>query len=155
MNDTFFAETHTIDPELKDSEWAARIIYEHYYYGGAEGLLEGKNPQEIGSYVAGKQSVTKFKRMFRRAGQKQPEDGCTTPMPGKSLAGIDWEPLALLTQSFNSAFALVQKMLIYVKCIAIDPLAREKKGKDYDYLSNCVYLEASLATFSQKLQAHH
>ncbi len=153
MEETFFAASHTIDPEEKDSVWAARIMYEHYYFGQAKSLLDGKNPQEIREYVAGKQSVTKFKRMFRRAAAKQQDGSDGNSSVGKDLAGIDWEPLALLTQPFNAALAVLQKMPVYVKATAIDPLAREKKGMDYQFLRNRPHLDANLAQFSQMMGA--
>jgi len=152
MTDTFYAAQHTIDPDTKDCEWAAKIMYEHYYFGQAKSLLDGKNPQDIRDYVAGKQDVSKFRKMFRKAAAKaqdKEDGGGSTPM--KDLAGIDWQPLALLAQPFNSALAVLQKMPIYVKCTAIDALASEKKGLDYTYLRNRPHFDASIANLAQMM----
>jgi hypothetical protein len=145
---------HLIDPELKDNAWAATEIMNNYYYGGAESLLDGKDPETIRLYATGNQPVSKYKRMFRKLAKTgssvaatdgnpvMPTGGAGIPL--KDMSGIDWQPLALMNQPLNSGIAIVTKMPIYVKCTAIDPLAKSKKEQDLDFIRNRPFLDAHL-----------
>jgi hypothetical protein len=157
-NVPFFSATHLIAPGEKDAAWAAQVMYEKYFFGGATSLMEGKKPDEIRKYVAGEQSVDKFKKMFRKAAAGNVVNAPGTAGTGRGgplqdMAGIDWQPLALLTQPFNAAISIIQKMPLYVKCTAIDPLAKDKKMSDAEFLRNRQHLDASLAQFSALLGA--
>ena len=160
LDTTFFSASHMISPKEKDAAWAARIMYEKYYFGGARSLMDGKKPQEVKDYVAGNQSVDKFKKMFRKASASSNGGNPVGAIPIgqtsnllKDMVGIDWQPLALLTQPFNAAISIIQKMPIYVRCTAIDALAKDKKMSDAEFLRNRKYLDASIAQYSQMLQA--
>jgi len=159
MNESIIRFNHFIDPKQKDSAWAAEMMFNYYHFGNAENLLAKKDAQMIASYAAGEQDMRKFKRMFKRLSKeiakkekfaRESYSGMVMPEP-QDITGIDWEPLGFLTQPFNSALSVLQKQPLYVKCTAVDALAREKKEKDYNFYKNRPYHDSALNDYSQKL----
>jgi hypothetical protein len=157
MINMLYSSNHLIDPEEKDNAWAAAVFNELYYYGGAECLLEGKDPVEIRKYAAGAQDVSKYKKMFRRVSKSTSEQQPDQPIPGtrlpglKDLSGIEWQPIGFLPQPLNSARAIIEKTPIYVKCTAIDALAKNQKEKDFEFIQNRPGLDSLLSQFSQMM----
>lgn len=137
---------HFINPEFKDAAWAAKVFEELYLYGGAMNLLHGKNPEVINKYFDGNQPMEKYKKMFKRLAKKADEDS-----PEKDITNIDWEPLGLMVNFANNALATIQKMPLYVKATAIDPLAQEKKQRDVQYLKSRPVLDGELDSVSDTL----
>ena len=152
-----YSSNHLIDPEDKDNAWAASVFSELYYYGGAECLLEGKDPVEIRKYAAGAQDVAKYKKMFRRVSKSTSEQQPDQPIPGtrlpglKDLSGVEWQPIGFLPQPLNSARAIIEKTPIYIKCTAIDALAKNQKEKDFEFIQNRPGLDSLLSQFSQMM----
>lgn len=152
-----FNAGHYIDPRLKNSDWGANIMWQHYMYGGAKSLLDGKDPHVIRNYAEGNQNMKKYRKMFKRLAKTEQEipigdDLQATGGAVKDITGIDWEPLGLMTQPLNAAISILQKTPIYVKCTAIDALAQDKKKKDYNFLKNRPLLDKDLGDISQKLK---
>lgn len=157
----FVNQNHLIDPAQKDEEWAAKMIYEFYHFGGAVNLLDGKDSEEIEKYAAGNPPVAKYKKMFKRMAKeeaaiqaqfnKQGGGDFRQATPIHDVTGIEWAPLSFLNQPLNSALAVLCKMPIYVKCTAIDALAQEKKEKDFKVLQNRGFHDGQLQQFAQKL----
>lgn len=135
--------------------WGAEMMNQLYWHGGANSLLFNKDVREIEAYAAGRQDMGKYKKMFKRlhkdAIRTNTQDNPAASLNVQDITGIDWEPLGFLTQPLYSALAVLQKMPIYVKCTAIDALAREKKERDYNFLKNRPFLDGELKSLSQKL----
>lgn len=155
MLDMLYSSNHLIDPKDKTVEWAATVMNELYYYGGADSLLDGKDPTLIRAFANGSQPVGRYKKMFRRLSkpteQQQQPDGwmATSNLPGaRDLAGISWEPISFLNQPLNSARAVIEKAPIYVKCTAIDPLAKNQKEQDLEFIQNRPAYDQLLQQFS-------
>lgn len=154
-----FLSYHYIDPRLKNSKWAADVIYELYSHGQAKNLLSGKNPDMIRKYATGQQDVNKYRRMFRRQAKEidqqlkvQAENILgDLQVPTSDLTGIDWQQLGLLATPLNAALNNIKKQPIYVKCTALDGLAQTKKQHDYDLLKNRPVVDKDASMFSELL----
>lgn len=154
---TFAQQNHLIDPNTKDTDWAANVMYNNYFFGGAESLLDGKNPTDIRKYASGKQDVLKYKKLFQKLSRSaqsqevQTGSGIAGNQLFSDMSGIEWEPLAVLAHPMNSAMAVIKKQPLYIKCTAIDALAQQAKKQDFQFLKNRPVLDASLAEFSAML----
>lgn len=150
--------SHFIDPEKKNSRWAAYMMDDYYRFGGAVSMLHGKKIQEINQYYSGDQSVNKYKKMFRRMAKEmelkvQNEgNGMLGDIGIKDITGIEWESLGILANPMSSVHNTIQKIPLYVKATAIDSLAEEKKQKDYEFIKNRPALDKDLGKFSEALK---
>jgi hypothetical protein len=129
----------------------------YYYYNTAnKSLVEGKNLKEIDEYSEGKFDLTPFKRMYKsmkralyKAQDRNNENYCKEEQI--NTTGLDWTCLPLIPTKLNSAVSIVHKIPVEVTCTATDPLAVQKKKKDFEFLKNKPKLEADLLPLAEDM----
>lgn len=142
-----------VDPQQKDKDWILRAVEQHYYHGGAESLLAGKDVQEILNYASGKHDMSEFKAMFPDLPKKRSE--LAGNIIDKRLAvrmGIDFEPLGILQQPLAAALAVLQKQLTYVSYEAIDATANANRQKDMDIIKNRPLFEKAIQPLKEGMK---
>lgn len=126
-------------------EWCNEVVQFYIYQSHLQGLLDGKEVDEIDGYADGTYSMKPFKRMFKSLRDQMNKDGqagySKEALAKLDKTGINWERVPLIAPKLNSAIAITQKIPIEVTCTCTDPLAQRKKKEDLEYLRNKPMME--------------
>lgn len=154
MANSFLPSFHLLSsPEDKlKSAWCMEAVSWCWYNSNNLNLLVDKNVFEINAYASGDIPMDEFRKMFKSEVKKMRENPNNTLKDLTSTAiGTDFRPYGLISDKMDSAVAIIQKIPVEVSCIAIDPLAIEKKQRDVNFLKNKPAVEADLQNVADRL----
>jgi hypothetical protein len=156
MSKNFVPSFHFEHPSKKmTSEWAMSAINFYFYNTANKSLLDGKDVKEIDDYAKGDFDMKPFKKMFKSIKRNlQRAQSANHPNYKGDVddgTGLDWTPLPLIPTKLNAAISMVQKIPLEISCKATDPLALEKKKKDFEFLKNKKKLEEDLLPLAEEM----
>ncbi len=136
-------------------DWALQVVNYNVRNGGNFNLLRNKNIADIDGYAAGNFDLLPFKKIFKSEVKKLNEQQRANPnyvdLNNNTAIGIDYTCVDLLSEKVNSAVAIIQKIPVEVSCVAVDPLAVEKKKSDVNFLKNKPEVEAELQEVADRM----
>lgn len=154
MGSQFIPSFHYIAPneKMNGNSWAMSVINYYWFNTQNFSLLNNKNVNEIEGYASGQFDLTKFKKIYKSEQKRMLENADPNMIANKRTAiGIDYRCFPLIPEKLASATAIIQKIPIEISCVAVDPLAIEKKQKDVNFLKNKPKIEAALQDIANKL----
>ena len=153
----FIPSYHLVfSPDKKNTvEWCLDVVNYNLNNCKNYNLLWNKNISEIEGYASGNFDLTPFKKMFKSEQKKIKEIQRQNPnyvnLNDSTAIGIDYTCIDLLSEKINSATAIVQKIPVEVSCVAVDPLAIEKKQSDVNFLKNKPAVEEELQAVADRM----
>jgi len=157
MQTSFIPSYHlNITPTEKETvDWCLSVVNYNIKNARNYNLLANKNISDIEGYARGEFDLTPFKKMFKSEAKKINEIQRNNPnyvdINSNTAIGIDYTCVDLLSEKINSATAIIQKIPVEVSCVAIDPLAVEKKQSDVNFLKNKPAVEAELQVVADRM----
>lgn len=145
-----------ITPDQKNTvDWCLSVVNFNLMNSRNYNLLCNKNVVDIDGYASGQFDLTPYKKMFRSEQKKLNEQQRNNPnyvdLNNSTAIGIDYTCIDLLSEKINSATAIIHKIPVEVSCVAVDPLAVEKKQSDVNFLKNKPEIEAELQPIADRL----
>ncbi|HQV54128.1 MAG TPA: hypothetical protein PLX17_01370 [Chitinophagaceae bacterium] len=150
----FIPSFHFLNPldKVSGKDFALSVINYYWHNTATFSLLEGKNVREIEQYAAGEFDLLPFKKIFKSEQKRLLQNSNANTLENKRTAiGIDYYCYPLIPEKLNSAISIIQKIPIEISCVAVDPLAIEKKQSDVNFLKNKAAVELELQDVQDRL----
>lgn len=157
MQSSFIPSYHlNITPTDKETvDWCLSVVNYNLNNCRNYNLLQNKNIADIEGYACGNFDLTPFKKIFKSEAKKINEIQRNNPnyvdLNNNTAIGIDYTCVDLLSEKINSATAIIQKIPVEVSCVAVDPLAIEKKQSDVNFLKNKPAVEEQLQLVADRM----
>lgn len=157
MINSFIPSFHFVNPFDKQSksDFALNVVNYCVYNNKNYNLLCDKDVAEINAYASGDIPMQEFARMFKSEARKLNEQQRANPnyidLNRDTAIGTQFRPYPLLPEKLASATAIIQKIPVEVSCVAVDPLAIEKKNSDVNFLKNKPAVEQELQPIADRM----